>query len=205
MPARPESLHQVRPLLEAIAGVQCVSVDEAQGLVVLVCAPDAVHETVTSAAWSALQEQGIGPSDLALEVTVRLATREQQRVRFAGVHRRQRPDHRVDVTVTLEWNEESFSATLDAERAEALELRAVAGAAIEALKQIVPEELDVRVAGVKQVRSFDAELMVASLYRPGTPPQQYVGAVVVGGDPYRAAAVAVLNALNRQLGNYLAR
>jgi hypothetical protein len=205
MPARPESLQQVRPLLEAIDGVRCVSVDDAQALVVLVCAADAVHATVTTAAWAALQEQGIGPDELSLEVTVRLASREQQRVRFQGVTRGHRADHRVDVTVALEWNDQLYTSTQEAERAEALELRAVAAAAVAALARIVPEAGDIRIAGVKRVRSFDAELMVASLYRPGSPPQQYVGAVVVGEDPYRAAAVAVLSALNRQLGNYLAR
>ena len=60
-------------------------------------------------------------------------------------------------------------------------------------------------AGVKRVRSFDADLMVASLFRAGPPRQQLVGAVVVGEDPLRAACIAVLNALNRLLGNYLDR
>jgi hypothetical protein len=47
--------------------------------------------------------------------------------------------------------------------------------------------------------------MVASLYRSGPPRQHLVGAVVVGDDPHRAACIAVLNALNRILGNYLDR
>lgn len=205
MPSRPESLQQLRPQLEAITGVQHVAIDEAQASVVLVCAPDAAAEAVTNAARAVLGEQGVAEEEVQLHVTVRLNLRENQRVRFVGVDRGTRPDHLVDLTVRLQWQDRAVAATVEAERAEPLELRAVAQAAVEALRQIVPEQMDLKVAGVKQVRSFDAELMVASLYRPGQPPQQYVGAVVVGGDPHRAAAVAVLSALNRMLGNYLDR
>ena len=53
--------------------------------------------------------------------------------------------------------------------------------------------------------AFDAGLTVVSLYRVGTPAQKLLGAVLTGNDPHRAAAVAVLNALNRTLGNLLSR
>lgn len=205
MPTRPESLQQIRPRLEAIAGVQHVAIDDAQPSVVLVCVPDASSEDVTTAAREALSAGGFDADEIQLHVTVRLSQRENQRVRFLGVERGPRPDHLVDLTVRLQWQDRTVSASVESERAEPLELRAVAQAAMEALRKIVPEPLDLKVAGVKQVRSFDAELLVASLYRPGQPPQQYVGAVLVGGDPHRAAAVAVLSALNRMLGNYLDR
>jgi hypothetical protein len=45
--------------------------------------------------------------------------------------------------------------------------------------------------------------MVVSLYRPGTPAQKLLGAVLAGADRHRSAALALLNALNRILGNYL--
>lgn len=207
MPVRPESLHEARSTLQSIAGILGVAVDDAEGIIVLFCGAEAAAESIAEAAREALAGLGLEEGDVRLELVCRLSDRQQQRVRFVGVRREERPDHRVDVTVTLEWNQRTASATVTAERAEPLELRAVAMAALDAVRQLVPEpgQLDLRVAGVKQVRSFDAELMVASLFRPGVPPQQFVGAVVVGGDVHRAAAVAVLSSLNRLLGNYLAR
>jgi hypothetical protein len=67
------------------------------------------------------------------------------------------------------------------------------------------QTLSVRLVGVKQVRAFDAELTVVSLYRVGAPAQKLLGSVLTGTDPHRAAAIAVLNALNRTLGNLLSR
>lgn len=205
MPTLPETLQQVRPQLESIAGVEYVVIDSAQDAVALVCAADAVRPAVAQAAANVLADNGISAEEVRVEVTCRLERREQQRVRFVEVSRSARPEFRTELRVTLEWNGEPTTASAEAERGEALELKAVATASIEALSRIVNENLDIRVAGVKRVRAFDAELMVASLYRPGPPPQQFVGAVVAGDDPYRSACLAVLSALNRVLGNYLAR
>ena len=81
--------------------------------------------------------------------------------------------------------------------------RTSAAAALQALEQVLGEQLDIKLAGVKQVKAFDAELMVVALYKSKGAPTRLVGSVSVGDNPRRAAAVAVLNALNRLLGNYL--
>ena len=85
-----------------------------------------------------------------------------------------------------------------------MELRTISSASLAAIAALVPHDVKVRLAGVKMVRAFDAEMVVVSLYRPDDEPHNLVGAVVSGDDPRRAAATAVLNALNRLLGNYLA-
>ena len=204
MPLDSNALEQLRAVLASIERVERAVFDEDARSVALVCAHGAVRETVAAQTRAALDAAGLPGAEWHVEVTIRLEERER-RVRFVSVTREQRRDLHLEVEVSLELNGRLVTARAVSEQGEALELRAVATAALDALRQLVDAELDVRVGGVKRTRSFDADLMVASLYRPGPPPQQFVGAVLVGGDPSRAAAVSVLSALNRHLGNYLAR
>jgi hypothetical protein len=58
--------------------------------------------------------------------------------------------------------------------------------------------------GVKAVRAFDATVVIVSLSTNAEgSDQRVVGSVLTEQDPARAAALAVLNATNRILGNRL--
>ena len=59
--------------------------------------------------------------------------------------------------------------------------------------------------GVMAVRAFDATVVIVSLAATGGEgtDQRVVGSVLTETDPSRAAALAVLNATNRILGNRL--
>ncbi|HSJ26241.1 MAG TPA: hypothetical protein VK929_16295 [Longimicrobiales bacterium] len=138
-----------------------------------------------------------------VHLTHRAERRERQRVRFASVDRIVQPDQHVMFTVTLEWGGTEYSASATGEKGEALELRTAASAALAAVTALVPDDLDVRLAGIKHVRAFDADMVVVSLFRREGQPRNLVGAVVAGSDSPRAAVTAVLNALNRLLGNFL--
>jgi hypothetical protein len=130
--------------------------------------------------------------------------RDRQRVRFMDLRRNIQPDQQIAYTVTLEWAGSEYSGSVSGEKGDAVELRTISAAALTAIAALVPHDVKVRLAGVKMVRAFDAEMVVVSLYRPDDEPHNLVGAVVAGDDPRRAAATAVLSALNRLLGNYLA-
>jgi hypothetical protein len=54
------------------------------------------------------------------------------------------------------------------------------------------------------VRAFDANVVIASLIQRGdTGPDRLLGCYLADGDMVRGAALAVLNATNRVLGNYI--
>jgi len=58
--------------------------------------------------------------------------------------------------------------------------------------------------GVKAVRAFDATVVIVSLATHGDQgAQRVVGSYLTESDPARGAALAVLNATNRLLGNRL--
>ena len=85
------------------------------------------------------------------------------------------------------------------------ELRCGAGATVRALERVVQPKLGFELLGVKAVRAFDATVVIVSLSaRQEARSSRLVGAYLTEDDPPRGAALAVLNATNRILGNFFA-
>ncbi len=187
--------------LRAIPGVEDV-VRTGGGDLWLVCSPDFRRRQIELAARDALANAGA--ADTPLELVVRASSLQRERVRFDSIDRVEARDNQINISVVLEWNAETFRGKASGERGDAIEIRTSAAATIDALEKAVGTSLGIRLIGVKQVRAFDAELIVVSLNRVEEG-QKLVGIVVIGEDPRRAAALAVLNALNRALGNRLLR
>lgn len=188
----------VRERLSAIDGVEHVLLDADAGEACLILRADVDPREIEGPATEAA-----GP-DFKVSAAYRPERRDRQRVRFMELQRTVQPDQQIAFTVTLEWAGSEYTGRVAGEKGDAVELRTIASASLTAIAALVPHEVKVRLAGVKMVRAFDAELVVVSLYRPDDEPHNLVGAVVAGDDPNRAAATAVLSALNRLLGNYLA-
>jgi hypothetical protein len=188
----------VRERLHAVQGIEQVFIDPESREVCIVLRADVDPREVEEAATAAAGEA------FKVIAVYRPERRDRQRVRFMDLQRTMQRDQQVAFTVTLEWAGTEYTGNASGEKGDAVELRTSAAAALTAIAALVPHDVKVRLAGVKMVRAFDAELVVVSLYRPDDQPHNLVGAVVAGEDPRRAAATAVLSALNRLLGNYLA-
>lgn len=191
-------LGDLRQAMQDIPGVEQVVIDTEGREILLLLRSDVEPHRVERAAQDIAAEAGY-----EISAAFRPEHRDRQRVRFVDMSRNQLPDQQVSYRITLEWNGREVQGEASGEKGDALELRTVAAASLAAVLQLAPDDLEVRLAGVKQVRAFDAELIVISMYRTGAQPTNLVGAVVAGDDPRRAGANAVLSALNRLLGNYL--
>jgi len=98
-----------------------------------------------------------------------------------------------------------FVGEADGVTSETGELRCSAHACVQALARVVQPELDFEVLGVKAVRAFDATVVIVSLSaRQADKASRLVGSYLTETDPPRGAAIAVLNATNRFLGNFFA-
>lgn len=190
----------LRSKLDTLDGIERAIVDETTGTIVIHCSHDTNATAIGKAVESAVAASGVDLTSTKIELLTDLAARK--RVKFSTIHRIVERT-RVRIRVVLEWNGETFVGEELGENGDMVELRTAAAAALHALEKVLGEDLHIKLAGVKQVKAFDAELMVVALYRSGDSPQRLVGSVSASGDPRRAAAVAVLNALNRILGNYL--
>jgi len=103
--------------------------------------------------------------------------------------------------------DKEFVGEADGITSQAGELRCAAEAALHALRTSIEKRLDFELLGVKSVRAFDATVVIVSLsaLAPDTQPvaSRLVGSYLTETDPQRGAALAVLHATNRLLGNYL--
>lgn len=198
---RVEQPSGLRERLRAIPGVEEAFLDGET--IWIVCSHSTSAGAVSDGVHALLKAEAPELTDVPVRVLANAERRERQRVRFERIERFEEQDMRVAYRVVLEWNSDRIEGIARGEKGEVLELRTAALAALAALEPITESPLDVRLAGVKSLRAFDAELMVVSLYRSSDPTQRFLGTVLVGNDARRAAALAVLHALNRTLGNFL--
>jgi hypothetical protein len=128
-----------------------------------------------------------------------------ERLRFHEFGFQRLPNGRCRAKVILTWSDgRRFEGSSDGVSSQTGELRCCAVAAVNALEQAVQPRLTFELLGVKTVRAFDASVVIVSLSARGEATLRLVGACLTETDPPRGAALAVLNATNRLLGNYLA-
>ncbi|CAN5782889.1 hypothetical protein BH24GEM1_BH24GEM1_23240 [soil metagenome] len=128
-----------------------------------------------------------------------------ERLRFAEFVLDRLANGRCRAKVGLTWRDsEAFVGQSEGLASQAGELRCAAQACVIALGQAVQGGMVFELVGVKAVRAFDATVVIVSLSTnaEGTD-QRVVGSVLTEEDAARAAALAVLNATNRLLGNSL--
>ena len=195
-----------RSALEAgvmeLEGVLHAAVDSRTGELWVVRDPAYEIGPIELALRARIATLGHDPARVAIRLTLPTVSGPRRRVRFVNVER-QEDQGRISITVSLEWNDDIVSGQASGEKGEAIELKTTAHAALEAIQKLSPQEIGARIIGIKRIHAFDSDLIVASLLRGNDSKQRLVGAVVVTEDPNAAAAMAVLNALNRTLGNFL--
>jgi hypothetical protein len=129
------------------------------------------------------------------------------RLRFAEFTLDRLPNGRCRARVGLTWKDsEQFTGESEGLGSQAGELRCAAQACVNALAQAVQGQagLGFELLGVKAVRAFDATVIIVSLAAHGEGSgHRVVGSYLTETDTARGAALAVLNATNRILGNRL--
>jgi hypothetical protein len=128
-----------------------------------------------------------------------------ERLRFAEFVLDRLPNGRCRARVGLTWKEsEQFTGENEGLGSQAGELRCAAQACVEALTQAVQGDMTFELLGVKAVRAFDATVVIVSLaVQADGKGHRVVGSYLTENDTSRGAALAVLNATNRILGNRL--
>jgi hypothetical protein len=195
-------LETLRFKLAELPGAERVLSDEGGGLVI-VCRSGAQREQLRVRIGEILAEAGVS-DETQVDIVVRPEDEPRRRIRFAAIDISSEPVGLTRVRVTLEWGGVSHYGESVGESGHPLELRTAAAAAVMALNRVTADSIAVRLVGVKQVRAFDADILVVALMSEESPPQKLVGAVLASDAPHRAAAAAVLHATNRLLGNYIA-
>ena len=134
-----------------------------------------------------------------------MTTPLSERLRFAEFTLDRLANGRCRARVGLTWRDsEQFTGEGEGLASQAGELRCAAQACVVALGQAVQGVMTFELLGVKAVRAFDSTVVIVSLAVHGEGnDQRVVGSYLTENDTARGAALAVLNATNRILGNRL--
>jgi hypothetical protein len=197
----PASLERVRAELEAIEGVRRVVID-GPPYVVYVIADRGARFPAEMVVHSVLFRHGLGPGDAELHLAYTGAPEPRRRVRFVSAFVDASRLGRAQARVQLEWAGQMHVGELEGETGPAPEQRLTALATLEALGKVLERRVRFQLVGIKPMRAFDADVVVA-LLKSDVDGRSLIGAALAADDPNRAACVAVLNATNRILGNYL--
>ncbi len=130
-------------------------------------------------------------------------TPQNIRLKFDSFELDKLPSGQCKARVVLTWPEsEEFIGTAEGLTSPAGELRCSAQACVTALMEAVDGSIRFELLGVKAVKAFDSTVVIVSLAVHGADiGHRVVGSVLTEDDVPRAAALAVLNATNRILGN----
>ncbi len=129
----------------------------------------------------------------------------QERLRFSNFVFERTPSGQVNCLVTLEFGPgELISGKVSGQASPAGDVRLGAEATIRALESFTAGHINFDLIGVKVVRAFDANIVISSLMQRGDDgPERLLGCYLAEGDLVRGAALSVLNATNRVMGNYI--
>jgi hypothetical protein len=150
---------------------------------------------------SILARTGLCAADAEVHLSFVPNPEPRRRVRFVSARMNTPRMGRARAEVELEWGGQTFADAVEGETGSAMELRHAAQATLAALGAILHGRMQFSLVGIKSVRAFDTDLIVVLLRTDNVNP--LIGASLATSDPYRSAALAVLNATNRVLGNYL--
>jgi len=144
--------------------------------------------------------------DGTLETVVTREQLKRERLRLTRIGSTRTQTGQCAVEVELEWlGGVRVVGRAEGQASTAGDLRIAALAAVAALEQFGAGALSFDLTGIKAIRAFDANIVIVSLTvkQDGTP-QRLLGSYLAEEDPVRSAVIAVLNATNRILGNYIA-
>lgn len=128
----------------------------------------------------------------------------RERLRFAEFSFTRTPSGQCNSEVSLEWDGEVFVGKALGQSSPLGDFRVAAEAALNALMTFSKGALHFELLGIKQMRAFDENLIIVSIaMRHEGKLTRLVGCYLVDEDTRRGAAIAVLNATNRVLGNFI--
>jgi hypothetical protein len=127
-----------------------------------------------------------------------------ERVELAQFSFTRTPSGQCSAQVILKWDGQEFAGRSIGQSSTFGDFRVCAEAALRALEEFAKDAIQFELVGIKHVRAFDSDLLIVSISaRQDGLTMRLVGCCLAESDTRRSAAVSVLNATNRLLGNYI--
>lgn len=140
-----------------------------------------------------------------LQPPVDQPTARRERLNFSAFSFTRSPSGRCAVRVELEIDGHRHTGGCEGQSSPIGDLRLGAEAAMQAIERFADGAMGLELMGVKLVRAFDSNVVIVSLTQRAHPGARLVGCFLADQEPVRGAALAVLNATNRLIGNFVSR
>ena len=152
------------------------------------------------------QSSGAPASATDAPQVITQAQLKRERLRFKDFQFTRTPAGLCTAEVELEWLEGTrVTGTASGQSSPMGDLRIAAEASLRALETFTEGALKLELIGIKAMRAFDANIVIVSVgVIRGDGPNKLLGCYLAERDPIRASVIAVLNATNRLLGNFIA-
>ncbi|HUE95982.1 MAG TPA: hypothetical protein VMN39_04955 [Longimicrobiaceae bacterium] len=162
-------------------------------------------EGVRALAVEAIRELVRAETGAEPEVEIEFAapSTRAKRVRFDSIEVSQPQPGVVKAVAKLSWQREHYVAEAEGEASAVGELRACAAATMRAVERFAGGKVSFSLIGVKEFHVFDHDLVAVLLHAAELPDYRMIGTSIITEDRNRAAALAVLSATNRAVGNFL--
>lgn len=195
---------RLREELEALPGVRRVIVDGPPHRVFVIGDQPDDETPLEISAQAVLARSGWEQDQVELNISYLPSGEGPRRVRWLGIQVEHPRAGWMTAEVELEWAGKTYRGRGEGEGGLVSELRVCGLASARALESILSGALTLSLVGIKSIRVFDHDLVAVLLHSPQAPDRHLVGVSLVSADVHRSASLAVLNATNRLLGNYLA-
>ena len=132
-------------------------------------------------------------------------TPRRERLKFSDFSFSRTQSGQCSAEVSLQWDNSVHVGRSSGQSSPLGDFRVAAEATLRALEDFAKDEMYFELLGVRHVRAFDANLLIVSVsVREDSRLTRLVGCYLAETDTRRGTAMAVLNATNRVLGNYIA-
>jgi hypothetical protein len=199
----PRASAQLAETLGNLPGVHRAFAEDRGDRIFLICTSSEPGAEILAAADAVIRGSKVDPASVKLQLAYPAPPLPTRRARFVGVRVEQLRTGARQATVELEWDGKVFSGVAEGEAIAAGEMRSCAQATLQALEAVIAGAATFSLIGIKATRIFDTELVAVLLSSDQAHGQQLIGSSLVTDNAHQAAALAVLNATNRLLGNFL--
>lgn len=200
-PVREGAADQLEARLLELDGVRSVDLGGYPATLVVRCEAEGASALAAQAVREVVQRESGSEPEVKIEITG--PSPRTKRARFESIEVSYPQPGTVKAVAKLGWQREIFTGEAEGEASAAGELRACASATARAIEQFAGGSVSFTLVGAKEVHVFDHDLVAVLLHAVELPEHRLIGTSIISVDRKRAAALAVLNATNRAVGNFV--
>lgn len=200
-PLREGAADQLESRLLELEGVRSVDLSGYPATLVVRCEGEGVFALAARAVRDRVQEESGADAEVKIEIAG--PAPRTKRARFESMDVSYPQPGTVRAVAKLGWQRETYTGEAEGEASVAGELRACATATARAIEQFAGGGVTFTLVGAKEVHVFDHDLVAVLLHAVELPDHRLIGTSIISVDHRRAAALAVLNATNRAVGNFV--